>query len=111
MSDVREFQSIPSMAQDKFNAWGQPNSSEFLIDDRYAVMCTLDFNNLKEYSASQPTGVYDGKMWKRHDGAFDRSCPPEERRWLLCWYGPSEDPEKCSVNMREIRLSDGDLPK
>jgi hypothetical protein len=64
------------------------------------------FEELEEYSCSFPTGVYEGKMWKRHDGSFDRAFIARggEPVWLLMWFGPSDDPNKCSINSREIIL-------
>jgi hypothetical protein len=63
-------------------------------------------------SASNPTGAYEGKMWKRHDGSFDerfkaRGGVPV---WLLCWFGESQiGPGLVSNNYRKILLSDGQL--
>jgi hypothetical protein len=61
------------------------------------------FYQLKDYSATMPTGVYEGKMWRRHDGVYDRDFraaggTPE---WLLCWYQNSK-PGYCSTETRKI---------
>lgn len=86
------------------NAWPQPPREAILIDDKHALMTRATFEQLAEYSASRPSGVYPGKLWRRHDGLFDPKCPPQRRRWLFCWYGTSDDPTKCSINYREVLL-------
>jgi len=83
--------------------WSQPDPSSILIDETHALMDTRTFDGLAEYSASVPSGVYQGKMWKRHDGLYDSTCKPSDRRWLLCWYGESnKGPDWCSTYFREI---------
>lgn len=81
--------------------WLQPSPTNIAIDDTHALLTAADWAELREYSASNPSGVYPGKIWKRHDGLFDSRCHPSKRRWLLCWYGISQDPGKCTVNYRE----------
>jgi hypothetical protein len=105
---------IPRMTHPLSTAWGQPDRSEIEVDGTHALMSRTAFCALKEYSASQPTGVYEGKMWRRHDGSFDREFIVRGGKptWMLCWYGPSEKgPEFCKTNMRIILLSDGELPE
>jgi hypothetical protein len=87
--------------------WDQPSTSEILLDDKYAVMPLRVFQELSEYSATNPTGVYEGKMWKRHDGAFDRAFIARGGKpiWLLCWYGPSSRPGYVSNHSRKILIA------
>lgn len=85
--------------------WKQPEREMILIDDTHALMSKATFEKLSEYSCTIPTGVYEGKMWRRHDGIFDPHCPVEKRRWLLGWFGFSDDLDKCSNNFREIILA------
>jgi hypothetical protein len=104
---------IPSMTHPLSSAWRQPDPSRFLIDDTHVVMSWVDFNSLHEYSASQPSGVYEGKMWRRHNGSFDfefiaRGGKPE---WMLCWFSESDKPGYCKTNFRKILLIDGKLPE
>lgn len=47
--------------------WKQPKVSEILVDDDCAIMSLDAFNLLATYSASIPSGVYCGKMWKNSD--------------------------------------------
>lgn len=88
--------SIPPMIHELGQYWKQPETGQVLIDDTHALLTEAEFNMLADYSASMPSGVYDGKMWK----CLDR----EALGWLLCWYGPSTKPDHCSVNTRKIIL-------
>jgi hypothetical protein len=100
---------IPPMTDSLGKYWDQPKTSSIEIDDTYALMSRATFERLKEYSCTKPTGCYPGKMWKRHDGAFDPDFlasggTPE---WLLCWYGLSEKgPDWCTTQMRQILFTD-----
>lgn len=75
------------------------------------TMDRREFDDLNEYSASYPTGVTLGKRWRRHDGAFDPSCPQSEWTWLLCEYVECpEDPGYLTVKMSRVRFLD-EVPK
>jgi len=78
---------IPPITNELGRYWEQPDPAGILVDDTHAVMSAADFALLKHYD-SLPSGVYDGKMWRA--------------RGLLCWYGPSDNPDHCSINTREI---------
>jgi len=43
---------------------------------------------LPEYSATNPTGVFVGKTWRRHDGVFDQAFLARggKPQWLICRY-------------------------
>jgi hypothetical protein len=98
---------VPPMVDPHGRYWEQPDPARMLIDDTHAVMTPAAFAELKEYSASIPSGVYVGKMWKRHDGVYDPRCKPADYRWLLCWFGESErGPDYCTTNCREILVSE-----
>jgi hypothetical protein len=99
---------IPEITDELGRYWEQPDLRSVLIDDTHCILTQQQFDKLEEYSASQPSGVYPGKAWKRHDGAFDQRFiktggVPE---WLLAWYGNCDDPAKCSVNFRKILIVD-----
>jgi hypothetical protein len=68
--------------------WKQPPTDSILLDDTHALMDVETFKNLSNYECSIPSGVYEGKMWRR---GMD-----------LIWFGPSADPDKCSINVRGI---------
>ena len=83
---------IPKMTHPLSSVWDQPNHENFLFDDTYVIMTKRDFEELKNYSMSRPSGVYDGKMWKSKYGEV----------WDLRWYGPAPDPNQCRTFSREI---------
>src|SRR6185369_6564631 len=97
---------IPRITHPWGKSWEQPDRSEILLDDEYAVMSKATFDKLHEYSASNPSGVYEGKMWKRNDGAFDIDFLAKGGKptWYLVWYGRHPDPDKVSNNYRKILI-------
>lgn len=101
---------IPAITHPKGRYWTQPSREAILVDDVHALMTEAVFERLPEYSATVPTGVYEGKMWRRHDGLYanierrQRNLPDGPQEWLLCWYGPSDQPDHCSINYRKILL-------
>lgn len=86
---------LPPMTHPLSGGWDQPSPDRMAIYDDIAIMDRSTLECLHNYSASIPTGVYDGKAWRCATGADE---------WQLCWYGPSKDPDKCSINRRPIRL-------
>ena len=95
---------IPFITHPLGKHWDQPDPERILLDDKHALMDERTFNALPEYSSTIPTGVYEGKMWKRHDGVLDPRCRPEQHKWMLGWFGPSTVPDNCSINFREILI-------
>jgi hypothetical protein len=83
---------IPPITDSLGSHWNQPKTNRILLDDKNALMDLETFKQLAEYSLSNPSGVYVGKMWKRHCNG----------QWWLCWYGESLNPGFCSNNYREI---------
>lgn len=84
---------IPEMTDPLGKCWDQPKVSEILIDDHHAMMSQEVFDELKEYSCSQPSGAYEGKMWKVHQ---------EADVWFLRWYGIGKEEGYCSTNSRRL---------
>jgi hypothetical protein len=99
---------IPPITHPLGRHWDQPAREAILVDGTHALMSVATFKALAEYSATVPTGCYEGKMWRRHDGIYfgpgNRFVDPESRKWLLCWFGPSSKPDHCSINYREILI-------
>lgn len=98
---------IPLITDPLGRSWQQPARHLIEIDATHALMDQATFDGLAEYSASNPSGVYPGKMWKRHDGAFDYDFLRKGGKpvWMLCWYGESKiGPGYCSNNYRTILL-------
>lgn len=104
---------IPPMTHPLSRAWDQPliSAIEFRGDSAWMTLAT--FKALPEYNTTQPSGVYEGKMWKRLDGLGVnqmrrlRGLPDQPMQWLLCWFGPSDDPKYVSNNYAPIKLTDG----
>lgn len=108
-----EANAIPPMTDDLSRYWKQPDLRDILIDDTHCILTQKQFNKLEEYSASYPSGVYSGKAWKRHDGAFDQRFlhaggVPE---WMLGWFGNHTEPETCSVHFRKILIDSTEEPR
>ena len=95
---------IPLMNHPLARYWDQPAREAIELDDKFAWMSLATFNELREYSCSYPSGVYPGKMWRRHEGLYEFGCPVSRRRWLLCWYGEVANGQ-CEICFREIRLA------
>lgn len=70
---------IPPMVNPLGKGWRQPNPDNILIDDTHAVMSEEDLELLMDYSNSDPTGKYNGKMWKK------RHWTNEGKVWALYW--------------------------
>ena len=87
---------IPEMTDPLGKHWPQPKRSKILIDDTHALMDKETFDQLLEYSSSLPSGVYEGKMWKKAFGL--------DHEWQLGWYGSSDSPGLCSVKFRVILI-------
>lgn len=94
---------IPPITHPLGRHWNQPPRESIELDETHALMSEATFKKLSDYSGTYPSGVYEGKMWRRHDGLFDPECPPERRRWLLCWYA-NLDATRCKIEMREVLL-------
>ncbi len=88
---------IPKITEPLGKYWEQPSTNNILIDDTHALMDEKSFKELKDYSKSQPTGAYEGKMWKAT--YWDRPGI-----WFLLWFDFHEDPKFLSTEQREIIL-------
>jgi hypothetical protein len=83
---------IPKITHELGRHWKQPDREKIVVDSKSALMDKATYEQLAEYSCSVPTGVYEGKMWrKEHAG-----------KKYLRWYGKHADPGMCSINTREV---------
>lgn len=88
---------IPKITNPLGFHWNQPDAENFIINDEYAIMTQKDFDKLKKYDSSYPSGVYEGKMWSRTNGNISR----------LVWYSAHPtDKDKCNINFRIIAIID-----
>lgn len=87
---------VPKMVHPLSKHWQQPSVDAIQITDTYAKMTRATFDLLADYSASQPTGCYPGKMWKAHYRADG---------WWLKWFGYSEKGDDwCTTYGRMIEI-------
>lgn len=90
----KKLNAIPVITDHLGRYWRQPVIKDIEIDDTHALMNKKTFDELLEYSCSQPTAVYEGKMWKSKtiDG------------WVLRWFGIDHKDREgyCSNNSRLI---------
>lgn len=86
---------IPPITDPLGKHWDQPSPSLIEIDGTHALMTEDTLKQLADYSASVPSGVYEGKMWRCKGG----------NGWYLRWYGTSDRLDRCSCNQREIILA------
>lgn len=90
MSELNE---IPPITNPLGKSWTQPNHESIVVTDSYAIVDENEFNQLREYSHTIPSGVYDGKMWK---------AQAQNGEWFLRWFSPAENPANCKINDRLI---------
>ncbi len=84
---------IPSITDPRGQHWRQPNPENFAIDNEVAMMSQDDFNKLREYSTTTPSGVYPGKCWRSLMNGV----------WLLRWYAADDgDPRGLLTPCRKI---------
>lgn len=83
---------IPPITDPLGSHWEQPCADNWLFDDTHVVIPARDLKRMHSYDSTMPTGVYEGKMWQRH----------EPSRHLLVWYGPCNEPKRCGIYFREI---------
>ena len=82
-------------------AWKQPDRNNLVLDDKYAMMYRRDFEMLPDYTGSEPTGKYNGKMWKAQYVSRDN------RKWYLCWcHDENTVSQEIYISYREILIID-----
>ena len=90
---------IPDMTDPLGKYWEQPNREDIAVDHSHAVMSMETFKKLKDYSRSQPTGTYPGKMWR---ATYNTK---EGVQNLLYWFGEVHGTE-IDVCNREVLFID-----
>ena len=90
---------IPPITDELGKYWNAPQRENIDMTLSHAWMNKDDFQRLHHYQHTLPTGVYEGKMWKRlmRDGGT-------RLHWFLAWFGPSNEPNKCSINYQRIGI-------
>ena len=85
---------IPEITNPLGRYWTQPDRKNILIDENVAIMDKISFDTLYEYSTSEPSGLYVGKMWKSKYNDY----------WCLRWVEPDPDPGYLKILTRKIVL-------
>ena len=91
---------IPRITDPLGRSWEQPNTELLRITDEFVYISTHAFTFLKDYTNSQPTGVYPGKIWKVKMFTDKTKIPI----WVLRWFGNSDDPNYVTNHWREIAI-------
>lgn len=92
--DDSVLEQIPPLPKEHLG-WEAPDRSEILaIDKDYVLMRQDTLDRLLDYTHSQPTGLYSGKMWK---------AKSQEGKWMLCWCNHSVG-GYIDINFREVLI-------
>lgn len=83
---------IPMITHPLGRYWEQPSRDQITIEHDKAYMTQATLDQLAGYHSSNPSGIYEGKMWRRQN--------------TLVWYGPCDKPDCCSINSRIIVIVD-----
>lgn len=92
---------IPEMTDPLGRAWIQPARQDILVGDDTAIMTQATCDRLPDYSATLPSGVYPGKMWKR----IEIDAATFAATAYLGWYGADVN-GRCSIHWRKIVIGD-----
>ncbi len=85
---------IPEMTDPMGRHWVQPNRKDLFFCNIRVHLTIKDFNLLRDYSWSNPTGTYAGKMWK----AFYKGA------WQLEWWIDDKQPGYVLLQRKLIRV-------
>lgn len=68
-----------------------PQPRDFIATLPRLRLTPQQFEDLRDYSASYPTGTTPGKMWRRLDGAFDYAFIRAGGKpyWMVMQYDPA----------------------
>lgn len=106
---IKASERIPPITDPMGKAWRQPPLDLIAFDSEtgHAVMALDTFKMIPDYTMSQPTGAYEGKMWRfRHAIKRDDKGNIVLSRWYLCWFVPSADKPETHLSTKHapIRL-------
>jgi hypothetical protein len=80
---------IPKLTAKRLQYWQQPDKSEIIVDDSHALMSLDTFNRLQNLRYDYHNVYCDeGKMCRYNN--------------IFYWFGYHKDPNKVSINYREI---------
>ncbi len=89
---------IPLMDHPYAKHWEQPYRGDIILNETHAFMSERTLKQLLDYSQSQPSGDYPGKMWRAADRGSDQ--------WYLKWFDVSpKGDDYCSTKTRKIVIA------
>ena len=81
----------------RYRDWNTPLRHEILaIDKDYVIMTKETLDKLPDYTNSEPTLKYNGKMWK---------AKARTGEWMFCWCN-NEDCGLIFINYRQVLIMD-----
>lgn len=93
---------IPEMTDPLGRHWRQPSDMrEVPMDGEVVLLTRRQFDELADYSRSMPSGVYEGKCWRRSQV---HPATGEIVEWWLLWYGPCDQPGYVETCRRRIEV-------
>lgn len=96
---------IPPMTDPLGKYWEQPELSKIKIAGNVeALMTRATFKEIKDYTASRPTGLYVGKMWRRNEAYKENGVFSDN--WMLYYCDHHNDPGYVSIRAIKIFLLD-----
>ena len=75
-----------------------------LLDDTHALCSPEDFEAMLEYSASYPTGMYLGKVWKARELRLHLDSGGPRFVWFLGEYVPCHLPDQIGIKWRSLEV-------
>jgi hypothetical protein len=92
---------IPPMTHELSRHWDQPPREDVVVTDEFAFMTKKSWEKLAEYNSTNPSGAYEGKMWRAHETVHTGyQYKTFWDRPFLCWYGVSPHKDRVSINWR-----------
>lgn len=91
---------IPNILDPRGKSWDQPDKAKMYFEQDYSMVRMTEkiLLLLHDYSYSQPTGVYPGKMWRsaHKENGVMKHC--------LHWFSESDNPDECLVHRIPIEI-------
>ena len=88
---MNELPPIPDMIDPLSKAWDQPKKENIQIMMGHAWMSKETFDKLHEYSCSNPTAIYAGKMWKAIYDIRNKATKKIEKKAYLKFVTPDKE--------------------
>ena len=84
---------VPPITDKYGKYWEQPDPHNFVWDKDCVAMTKQDYDKLHTYDCTNPTGIYEGKMWKSHH---------KGKAYLKYITDDPEHPDYCIIHCKEL---------